>query len=259
LEALAFKEGAHGGVVGEELGGETFEPFGTGHGDDVFDEGLADALALGLVANEEGDFGFGAAEGVALETANAEDGFVLLDDEGKLAGVIVEADAGEAFVTDALFELEELEIAEIDGAFGEAIVEVRNFGFVFGADGAQQSVRAIAQLDLADVLRRIRADHAAGPEGLGQFRGLERGPRAAGPGAAGLGAEREDLDLAQDGEFVDETGEFDEQDFEAEEGVVSEGLVDAEAFDEAAGESGGEWGEGGGEIVVDFFAEAGGA
>src|SRR6266487_1987012 len=73
-----------------------------------------------------------------------------LSDEGNLAGVIVETDAGEALVGDTFVQFEETEVAVIHALFREGAVESYEERFVFRANGPDEHIGAVFEGPGAD-------------------------------------------------------------------------------------------------------------
>jgi hypothetical protein len=69
-----------------------------------------------------------------------------LDHEHHLAVVVDEADSAQALVRDASVELQRREVAEIDAAFGERLVELHHQRLVFGTNRSNRDGGSVPQL-----------------------------------------------------------------------------------------------------------------
>ena len=118
------------------------------------------------VADEHGDFG------VALADCFGEPGdgqdfvfaglrVVEVGDEGHFAVVVDETFLEEALVVDAAAERFHVEIAQVDGAIGNRLVEFHHEGLVFRANRADHDGGAVLGCPAPDIVRRIGTDGRA--------------------------------------------------------------------------------------------------
>ena len=83
---------------------------------------------------------------------------LVIGDKSDLAIVVVETNARQSIMGDALFELQRAEIPKMDAFLGKRLVERYHQRLVFRADRANGDRRSIAKLPRRYVLGRIRAN-----------------------------------------------------------------------------------------------------
>src|SRR5690606_31545688 len=118
VEAEGAGHPLHRAVLREDLADDAAEPLGPAHLDEPPEQLAAEPLPLHVVADEQGELAVAGA-GEADEPADAEERLAPLrvashGDEGHLAVVVDEAEAGEALVGHAPAQLHQRGVAEVD-------------------------------------------------------------------------------------------------------------------------------------------------
>src|SRR5665213_2641167 len=169
FEAEFFTDVPHGVVVGKNLAEDAVQLFHAANFYKLFQQLKTEAEILPFVADEQRKFRLVQAVDFA-QTSDAEDPLFLVfrglefGHERDFPVVIIEADACQAFVRDALFQVQRAEVTVIDAFFGQRLVKLHHQRLVFGTDRADGHGRFVLQFPRPDVLHRIRADGW-----LGQF------------------------------------------------------------------------------------------
>src|SRR5215210_336465 len=167
-EAELLAEALHGAVFEEDLGGDPAQPLGLADLEELLEQDGPEALALEAVVHENGELGLIGDGVVPAETGYAQDlrlpglGVLALGDEGHLAVVVYKADAREALVGGPAGEVHRVEVAHVDAALGERLVELDHQRLVLGPDGTHGYGRAVFQLRVADVLIGVGPNGGSG-------------------------------------------------------------------------------------------------
>src|ERR1019366_4369373 len=149
-------------------------------------------------------------------------------DKGDLAVVIVEANARQPFVRDALRKIQRAEVTVINTFFRQRLVELHQQWLVFGTDRAGGDRRLVFQFPRHDILHRIRPDGRLGQLVLRRFRIVQHDARIERKNSFRRDEQRIDVNLRDPRLLDDELAEAHEQLFER--GDVR-GLASAHAFE----------------------------
>src|ERR1039458_1376183 len=139
-ETELFADAHNSAVVGQNVGGQLGQFLVRAHDQQPRQQFFAQAAALPLVANQYRYFGFRGAVNLhhpahAQDVAFAGFGVVVLRHQRHFTVVIDEADPGQPFVLGPLFQIHQVEVAQVHGALAERLVEAYQGRFVFGTDG----------------------------------------------------------------------------------------------------------------------------
>jgi len=144
------------------MGGNALKLFVAPDLDELFQKLRAKAASLPLIANDNSKLRLFAA--VLLAHAAYAENFMrvlvnlIINHQRQLAIVIVETDAREPFVRDALAQIQRAKVPVAHAPLGERFVEFHHQGLVFRTNRADDDRRAVLQLPGRHVLRGIGAD-----------------------------------------------------------------------------------------------------
>src|SRR5215218_3913061 len=181
-----------------------------------------------------------------------------LGDEGHLAVVIYKADASQALVRGSPCEVHRVEVAHVDAALGERLVEPDHQGLVLWPDRTHGYRRAVLCLGLAYVLVGVGPDGGAGQLLFFCFRVVQDNAGVERDQALRGGEQRVYVELSHKGLLDDEPAETHEQLLQGSQihrrpaPDTLEGLHDAGAFDQPARQGRGERRQGQGGVAVDL-------
>src|SRR5450756_1596356 len=167
LEPELLADMAHGIVLGEDLAHDAVEFFRVPDFDELFQQFKAKAQVLPGVVDEDREFRL---VGTVLFAQPADTEyfpvFVLIERLGfghqrDFTVIIVETDARQAFMCDALFQVQRLEVAVVNALLGQRLMEFDHQRLILGPDRADGHRCLVLQFPRSDILHWIRTDGRA--------------------------------------------------------------------------------------------------